>query len=105
MVAFFVGIIRIFTKDMQRTIRIFKTDDIGKFKSNLLNWSQQFETLLWLDSNNHNQQYSSFDCALAADDFTSIKTDYYNAFEKLKEYQTITKIIFSDTSPMMLKMI
>ena len=91
LVAFFVGIIRIFTKDMQRTIRIFKTDDIGKFKSNLLNWSQQFETLLWLDSNNHNQQYSSFDCALAADDFTSIKTDYYNAFEKLKEYQTITK--------------
>jgi para-aminobenzoate synthetase component 1 len=91
LVAFFVGIIRIFTKDMQRTIRIFKTVDISEFKSNLLNWSQQFETLIWLDSNNHNQQYNSFDCALAADEFTSIKTDYYNAFEKLKEYQTLTK--------------
>ncbi|MBT7136116.1 MAG: anthranilate synthase component I family protein [Polaribacter sp.] len=76
---------------MQRTIRIFKTVDISEFKSNLLNWSQQFETLIWLDSNNHNQQYNSFDCALAADEFTSIKTDYYNAFEKLKEYQTHTK--------------
>ena len=76
---------------MQRTIRIFKTVDISEFKSNLLNWSQQFETLIWLDSNNHNQQYNSFDCALAADEFTSIKTDYYNAFEKLKEYQTLTK--------------
>ena len=86
-----MGIIRIFTKDMQRTIRIFKTVDISEFKSNLLNWSQQFETLIWLDSNNHNQQYNSFDCALAADEFTSIKTDYYNAFEKLKEYQTLTK--------------
>jgi len=91
LVAFFVGIIRIFTKDMQRTIRIFKTVDVNEFKSNLLNWSQQFETLIWLDSNNHNQQYNSFDCALAADEFTSIKTDYYNAFEKLKEYQTLTK--------------
>ena len=76
---------------MQRTIRIFKTVDISEFKSNLLNWSQQFETLIWLDSNNHNQQYNSFDCALAADEFTSIKTDYYNAFEKLKEYQNLTK--------------
>ncbi|KGL62726.1 anthranilate synthase component I family protein [Polaribacter sp. Hel1_85] len=76
---------------MQRTIRTFSIENIVKFKHNLLYWSQQFETVLWLDSNNYHQTYSSFDCALAADDFTSIKTDYYNAFEKLKEYQTITK--------------
>ena len=76
---------------MQRTIRTFSVEDIIKFKSNLLSWAQQFDTLLWLDSNNYHQKYSSFDGALAADDFTSIKTDHYNAFEKLKEYQTITK--------------
>lgn len=76
---------------MQRTIRTFSVEDIIKFKNNLLSWAQQFETLLWLDSNNYHQKYSSFDGALAADDFTSIKTDHYNAFEKLKEYQTITK--------------
>ena len=76
---------------MQRTIRTFSVDNITKFKTNLLFWSQQFETVIWLDSNNYNQQYSSFDCALAADEFTSIKTDYHNAFEKLREYQTITK--------------
>ncbi|WP_091895937.1 anthranilate synthase component I family protein [Polaribacter sp. KT25b] len=75
---------------MQRTIQTFSVDDIDKFKQNLLAWSQQFDTVLWLDSNNYKQQYSSFDCALAADEFTAIKTDYYNAFEKLKEYQTIT---------------
>ena len=91
MVAFFVGRIRIFTKYMQRIIRIFNTDNMSEFKSNLLNWSQQFETIIWLDSNHHDQQYSSFDCALAADEFTSIKTDYHTAFDKLKEYQTITK--------------
>jgi len=76
---------------MQRTIRTFSVEDIIKFKNNLLYWAQQFETLLWLDSNNYHQKYSSFDGALAADDFTSIKTDHYKAFEKLKEYQTVTK--------------
>ncbi|QNM84705.1 anthranilate synthase component I family protein [Polaribacter pectinis] len=76
---------------MQRTLRTFSVDKIEGFKQNLLNWSQQFETIVWLDSNNYNQQYSNFDCALATDEFTSIKTDYFNAFDKLKEYQTITK--------------
>ena len=76
---------------MQRTTRIFSIEHIKGFKQNLLSWSQQFETALWLDSNNYQQQYSSFDSALALEEFTSIKTDYTNAFDKLKEYQTITK--------------
>lgn len=76
---------------MQRTTKTFSVDNISKFKENLLFWAQQFETVLWLDSNNYKQQYSSFDGCLAVEEFTSIKTDYLNAFEKLKEYQTITK--------------
>ncbi|MGB0880033.1 MAG: aminodeoxychorismate synthase component I [Polaribacter sp.] len=76
---------------MQRTIRTFSVDEIDDFKQKLLVWSQQFNTTIWLDSNNYQQQYSSFDCALAVEEFTSIKTDDENAFEKLKEYQTITK--------------
>ena len=76
---------------MQRTTRTFSIEHIKGFKQNLLSWSQQFETALWLDSNNYQQQYASFDSALALEEFTSIKTDYTNAFDKLKEYQTITK--------------
>ena len=76
---------------MQRTIRTFSADKLAKFKTYLLSWSQQFETAIWLDSNNYKQQYSSFDCILAVEEFTAIKTDYQNAFEKLKEYQTLTK--------------
>ena len=76
---------------MQRTTRTFSIEHIKDFKQNLLSWSQQFETVLWLDSNNYQQQYASFDSALAIEEFTSIKTDYSNAFDKLKEYQTITK--------------
>lgn len=76
---------------MQRTIRTFSVDNSQEFKQNLLFWAQQFETAIWLDSNNYKHQYASFDAALAVEEFTSIKTDYINAFEKLKEYQTITK--------------
>ncbi|WP_428741390.1 anthranilate synthase component I family protein [Tenacibaculum sp.] len=76
---------------MSRTIRIFSIDDPEVFKQKLFVWTQQFETAIWLDSNNYEQQYSSFDCALAVEEFTSIKTDYHGAFDQLKEYQSYTK--------------
>ena len=74
-----------------RTIQTFSIDFPSEFKQRLFQWSQQFETIVWLDSNNYNQQYSSFDACLAVEEFTSIKTDYHGAFEKLKEYQSYTK--------------
>jgi para-aminobenzoate synthetase component 1 len=55
---------------MQRTTRTFSIEHIKGFKQYLLSWSQQFETALWLDSNNYQQQYSSFDSALAVEEFT-----------------------------------
>ena len=76
---------------MQRTISHFFIDDIAQFKQQLLCWSQQFETAIFLDSNNYQQQYTSFDAVIAVDEFTSIKTDFHNAFGKLQEYQTTTK--------------
>jgi para-aminobenzoate synthetase component I len=60
------------------------------FVENLLNWSQQFDDVVWLDSNNYNHEYTSYDAILAVDAFTSLQTDYENAFEKLKEYQSVT---------------
>lgn len=61
------------------------------FKQQLLNWSQQFREVVFLDSNSYPQEYSSFDCLLAVDAFTSLKTDFQNAFEDLKQYQQTTK--------------
>lgn len=75
-------------------MRINKTitfKEIDFFKSQLLLWSQQFDDVVWLDSNNHNQEYTNYDAVLAVDAFTCIQTDFYQAFEKLKEYQSITK--------------
>ncbi|AOW10014.1 anthranilate synthase component I family protein [Flavobacterium gilvum] len=61
------------------------------FKQQLIIWGQQFREITFLDSNSFSDKYSSFDCVLAVDAFTSIKTDYYNAFEDLKQYQQATK--------------
>nr|WP_233192504.1 aminodeoxychorismate synthase component I [Gaetbulibacter sp. 4G1] len=53
-------------------------------------WAQQFEDVVWLDSNNYEQSYSNYDAVLAVDAFTSIQTDFHDSFEKLKEYQNYT---------------
>jgi len=62
-----------------------------QLKQQLLTWSQQFREVVFLDSNSHTQQYSNFDCVLAVDAFTSLKTDFQNAFDDLKQYQQTTK--------------
>ncbi|WP_396185176.1 anthranilate synthase component I family protein [Flavobacterium sp.] len=73
-----------------RTSIIKNIDNPVQFKQLLLTWAQQFREVVFLDSNDYPQQYSSYDCILAVDAFTSVKTDYHNAFEDLKQYQQIT---------------
>ena len=63
----------------------------NQFKKQLLYWAQNYREILFLDSNDYPQEYSSYDCILAVVAFTSIKTDYQNAFEDLKQYQQTTK--------------
>ena len=65
--------------------------DPEQFKYQLLSWAQQFREVIFLDSNSYPQEYSNFDCILAVDAFTSLKTDFQNAFEDLKQYQQTTK--------------
>lgn len=62
-----------------------------QFKQQLLIWAQQFREVIFLDSNSYPQRYSSFDCLLAVDAFTSLKTDSHNAFDDLKQYQQTTR--------------
>ena len=62
-----------------------------QFKQQLLTWSQEFREVVYLDSNNHQNAYSHYDCVLAVDAFTSLKTDYFNVFEDLKQYQQTTQ--------------
>ena len=74
-----------------RTSIIKHIENSFQFKKQVLTWAQQFREVVFLDSNDYPQQYSSYDCILAVDAFTSIKTDYHNAFEDLKQYQQISK--------------
>ena len=69
--------------------------DSAAFKQQLLCWSQQFREIVFLDSNSETNanisKYSTYDCILAVDAFTSIKTDFHNAFEDLKTVQQTTR--------------
>lgn len=60
-------------------------------KEKLLTWAQNHREVVFLDSNNYPQKHGSYDAILAVEAFTSIQTDYYNAFEDLKQYQQQTQ--------------
>ncbi|MFD2890476.1 anthranilate synthase component I family protein [Flavobacterium chuncheonense] len=62
-----------------------------KFKQQLLNWSNQFREVVFLDSNDYRNNYSEYDCVLAVEAFTLLKTDYHNAFDDLYQYQSTTQ--------------
>ena len=75
-------------------MRTTSTNDISSFpnfKTQLLHWANQFREVVFLDSNVYHQKYSSYDAVVAVDAFTSIKTDYENAFQDLYQYQSQTK--------------
>ena len=74
-----------------RTTFTKKIENPKLLKKQLLHWSQQFREITFLDSNESQLSYSNYDCILAVDAFTSLQTDYFNAFEELKIYQTTTK--------------
>ena len=71
-----------------RTTQIHGLDHTDQFKNQLLIWSQQFDDVVWLDSNNYEQNHSNYEAILAVDAFTSIQTNFEGSFDMLKEYQT-----------------
>jgi len=73
-----------------RTVKEYKFTLNETSKKKLLLWAEQFDEVVWLDSNNYSQSHETYKAILAVDGFTAIKTDAKNAFDKLKEYQTTT---------------
>tara|TARA_R100001369_G_scaffold75871_1_gene104937 strand:+ start:2435 stop:3727 length:1293 start_codon:yes stop_codon:yes gene_type:complete len=74
-----------------RAIKKVSIDSLDELKPLILLWAKQFEEVAWLDSNNFKDSHGTFKAVLAVDAFTAIRTDSFNAFEKLEEYQTTTK--------------
>jgi para-aminobenzoate synthetase component 1 len=84
----------VFLNSNKSNLRTAITKDIShfpNFKNQLLIWANQHREVVFLDSNQYHQKYSSYDLVLAVDAFTSIKTDYENAFQDLYQYQSQTK--------------
>ncbi len=73
-----------------RTVKKYPFSLTEDAKARFLHWAQQFEEVVWLDSNNYSQKHETYKAILAVDAFTALKTDFHNAFDKLKEYKTST---------------
>lgn len=76
---------------MLRTVKSYTIENPNSFKKNLLEWGNLFSEVVFLDTNNYDQKFTTYDSVLAIDAFTSIKTDCFNAFEDLHQYQSHTK--------------
>ena len=76
---------------MKRTSKKIHLELPLDFKNKLLTWAQQFHQIVYLDSNNYPQNYTSFDAVLAIDAHTEIRCNYCDAFRKLKKYKNNTK--------------
>ena len=72
---------------INRTVDI---DDIGDFKSRLLRWGQNFDCCLWLDSNQYESDYSSFEGVLAVGKENFISTDYSGGWAALANFRRKT---------------
>ncbi len=56
-------------------------------KAKLLAWSNQFKHVVWLDSNDYEQHYSSFESLLAVDAYSSLECSYKGSFDQLSAYR------------------
>lgn len=77
---------------MNRTTQTHTYEDLALVKQQLLAWAQDYDEVVWLDSNDYEHQaYPEYNAILAVDAFTSIKTSYHGAFDRLEEYQQTTR--------------
>lgn len=76
---------------MKRISKTIAETNSSAFKQKVLCWAQQYNEVVFLESNSasqvSHQQYSDYDAVLAIGSQSSIKTGYKDAFEKLKSFQ------------------
>lgn len=69
---------------MQRIQKSFFVKDISKIKNKILIWGNTHKVVAWLDSNQNNK--SNSEGFLAINPISSLKSNYKNSFNQLKEY-------------------
>lgn len=73
-----------------RTHQHIKLKNKEQFKSQLLQWANTFQEVVWLDSNDYHQTHSNFDAVLAVDAFSRLQTDVHQGFDALDRYTKAT---------------
>ncbi|OAB79014.1 aminodeoxychorismate synthase component I [Cochleicola gelatinilyticus] len=73
-----------------RVVNTYKIPFSSQLTAKILLWAQQFEEVVWLDSNAYQQSHGTYLAILAVDALTAIQTDHFGAFDALNEYQTKT---------------
>jgi len=71
-----------------RTKTTITLKDPEQFKQNILFWAQQYNEVVWLDSNHYNTAVSTYDAILAVDVASFLESSVIGAFDKLKTYQS-----------------
>jgi len=76
---------------MPRCTRSITVEQPDQVKQQLLQWAQYAREVVFMDSNQYPHLYSEYDCLLALEAFTVLKTYYSGAFEALHQYQSLSK--------------
>ena len=79
---------QIYNHLMRRTSTHFNIQNSSFVKEQILNWAQKFETIVWLDSNNHTGKYTEYEGVLAVGVQNELLSSSKNAFEQLKTFQS-----------------
>lgn len=66
---------------------IFKVNDISVFKQKALEWTAQFDTVCYFDSNSFTDAYSKFDTLIAVDAKAEVTANAGDAFEQLARFR------------------
>ena len=74
-----------------RTRVQYTVSDPDTFKQRLLCWAQQFDEVVWLDSNGHKDRFSNLESVLAVDAASMITHGSTDAFNTLAHYVDQTK--------------
>ena len=74
-----------------RISRQFHLQNPDGFKKWLLDWGNQFEAVVFLDSNHHNTEYGSFDAVLAVGVHSQVPMKKGSGFKALKAYKNEVK--------------
>ena len=76
---------------MQRSKRIFSVESPHEISIKMLTWAAQFDTHLWLDSNDYQPRLGSYDALLAVGVHSRIDSNYPGAFDALQAFHSETK--------------